>query len=164
MSVRLEVIGRSGLDPALKMLPPAMDTERARVMLCAISLQESRCVHRRQIGNGPARGLLQFEEGGGVRGVMRHEATRALAREICEKRKVVFEPNTVWRALETDDVLAFAFGRLLLYSDPKPLPGLSQPPLAWAYYLRTWRPGKPHEQTWGMFHFEAVNFVMNGVV
>ena len=38
------------LDPALALLPPSMDTVRARMMLLAIGLQESRFEHRRQIG------------------------------------------------------------------------------------------------------------------
>lgn len=54
------------LDPALKLLP-SMDSVRARMMLLAIGLQESRFEHRRQLGNGPARGFWQFESGGGVR-------------------------------------------------------------------------------------------------
>ena len=47
------------LDPAAKLLP-GMDSAKARVMLLAIGLQESRFEHRRQIG-GPARGFWQFE-------------------------------------------------------------------------------------------------------
>ena len=51
--------------PGLKLLPPKFDTPEARVMMLAIGMQESRFLHRKQIG-GPARGFFQFEEGGGV--------------------------------------------------------------------------------------------------
>ena len=44
---------------ALALLPSAMDTPQAHCMLLAIGLQESRFVHRRQIG-GPACGFWQF--------------------------------------------------------------------------------------------------------
>jgi len=43
--------------PALAILPAKMDTPQARVMLLAIGLQESEFAHRRQMGNGPARGF-----------------------------------------------------------------------------------------------------------
>ena len=42
------------IEPALRLLPAALDTPEARVMLIAIGLQESRLVHRRQlVGNPP---------------------------------------------------------------------------------------------------------------
>ena len=69
----LEQVMRDAVRPALALLPAAMNTPQARCMLLAIGLQESRFVHRRQIG-GPARGFWQFERGtrtsrGGVWGV-----------------------------------------------------------------------------------------------
>lgn len=56
--------------PGLELLPAKMDTPKARVMMLAIGMQESRFEHRKQIG-GPARGFFQFEEAGGVRGVLK---------------------------------------------------------------------------------------------
>ena len=49
--------------------------------------------------------------------------------------------DAVYNALEHDDVLAMGFGRLLLWTDPKALPGLNDVDGAWQLYLRTWRPG-----------------------
>ena len=46
-------------------------------------------------------------------------------------------------ALEHDDVLAAAFGRLLLWTDPRAPPAVGDESGAWALYLRCWRPGKP---------------------
>jgi hypothetical protein len=156
---------KQSLSAALALLPDRMDSVQARMMLLAIGLQESRLTHRYQIspgatgGKGPARGLLQFEQGGGVQGVMRHAATKEHAEQICAARGVEWNQLTIWRALEHDDVLAFAFGRLLLWSDPKPLPPLADVWAAWDLYLRTWRPGKPHRSTWAAFHKEARNSV-----
>ena len=48
----LEQVMRDAVRPALALLPAAMNTPQARCMLLAIGLQESRFVHRRQIG-GP---------------------------------------------------------------------------------------------------------------
>jgi hypothetical protein len=140
------------LAPALKLLPDKMDSIAARRMLLAIGLQESRLIYRRQI-KGPARGLWQFEEGGGVTGVGRHSASRDEAEHVCNSRMVKFAPRAVWMALETDDILAACFARLLLWTDPQPLPERADE--GWQYYLRTWRPGKPHAHTWKRFWDEA---------
>jgi len=151
----LDVITRTAMDPALTLLPARMDTPEARVMLLAIGLQESRFLHRRQIG-GPARGFWQFEQEGGVRGVLAHPASRDVARQVCAAREVAPAAASVYPVLETDDVLACAFARLLLWTDAKPLPSAGDSSGAWSLYLRTWRPGKPHPQTWPALHVQAV--------
>ena len=145
-----------GLYGAFSLLPKEMASKRAEVLLLAIGLQESRLIHRRQLIErngqllpiGPAMGLLQFERGGGVKGVMEHPASRYWAHSLCEKRGVPFHQTRVWEALQRDDVLAFGFGRLLLFTDPRRLPEIGNIRAAWQYYLRNWRPGKPHIKTW----------------
>ncbi len=154
-----EEITRTAIDPALAMLPKHMDSPQARVMLLTIGLQESRFEYRRQMGNGPARGFWQFEQNGGVRGCVNHPASSGLLRQICVAREVAFEPRAIWSALERDDVLAAAVARLLLYTDPRPLPALDDAQGAWDCYYRNWRPGKPHRQTWDDLHARAVEFV-----
>ena len=149
------------LRPALAMLLARMTSPEAEVMLLAIGLQESRFRHRRQI-RGPARGLWQFELGGGVRGVMTHPASRASARLVCAARDVTFDAAEVYNRLEHDDVLAAVFARLLLWTDADPLPKLGDADAAWALYLRTWRPGKPHYHTWGDLYHEAHRAVTGG--
>jgi len=139
------LILHSAVTPALALLPAKMDTPEARVALLTIGLEESGLLTRVQTprkpgGNpGPARGLLQFEEAGGTAGVLYHKASEAHAVRVCLARQV--EPNhyAVWRRFEIDDVLNMAFGRLLLFTDPKPLP--KSPLDLWAYYIRNWRPG-----------------------
>lgn len=154
---------RSALGPALRLLPASMDTPEARVMLLAIGLQESRLKSRWQIVDkrrpevrGPARGLWQFERGGGVIGVLTHPATRELAHQVCDARGITSSARPVWTWLAEDDVLAAAFARLLLWTDPKPLPALGRGGEAWALYLRTWRPGKPHASTWNGLYAQAL--------
>lgn len=149
---------RTILRPAYELLPSRMDSRKASVLLIAIGLQESRFEHRRQIG-GPARGFWQFELGGGVRGVLTHPATASLARDVCSERSVLPQAGAVYRALETDDVLAACFARLLLWTDPKPLPAVEDVDGGWACYLRNWRPGKPHPGTWQRLHQIAVEAV-----
>ncbi len=140
------------VNESLRLLPPAMDSTEARVLMYAIGLQESRFTHRAQVidggGKGPARGLWQFERGGGVAGVLRHPASRFWANSVCNARNVPAQPLNTWLALETDDVLAAALARLLLFTDPARLPAVGEQADSWSYYMRNWRPGKPHPRTW----------------
>ena len=133
--------------PALRLLPPRMDTPAARTMLLAIAYQESAIKHRRQIV-GPARGYWQFELGGGVRGVLRHPASKLHMQYVLDF--LDYDPASTadecHAVIEHNDVLAAAFARLLLWTDAEPLPTDSEG--AWALYLRTWRPGKPHPEKW----------------
>lgn len=141
-------IARLVLPAALSLLP-GMASPEAYALLLAIGRQESDEFRaRKQYQGGPARGFWQFEQGGGVAGVLRHEATKEHARRIC--RLLVVEPTApaVWAALEHNDILAAVFARLLLYSDPRPLPPAEKPVDGWLIYLATWRPGKPHEPKW----------------
>lgn len=140
----------------LSLLPTKMSGCRAMTMIISIRLQESGFLVRRQYGNGPARGFWQFERDGGVKGVMEHPATTSYAAAICLQRGVPFERSKVWAALETDDVLAVVFARLLLWSDPMPLPAVTEPSAAWSLYARTWRPGKPNPDKWPECHAQAV--------
>ncbi len=159
----LKGIVAGAVNPALALLPAKMDTPAARVQLLAIGLQESRFLHRRQT-KGPAMGFWQFERGGGVRGVLSHASTWQAAREVCAARDVEPTASDVYNMLEHDDVLAAAFARLLLWTDPARLPAVGEVNAAWALYLRTWRPGKPHPQTWGGLYAQAVAEVGDGNV
>lgn len=140
----------NAVEVALRELPSAMDTPAARMMLFAIAQQESGMTYRRQMPTGPARGLWQFEAGGGVRGVLTHKSSRFWARSALQARSISADIKTAWAALETDDVLAAIFARLLLFTDPRPLPAVhpSTGGAAWDYYIRNWRPGKPHRDRW----------------
>lgn len=148
------------ISAALAALPARMDSPEARVMLVAIGLQESRFVHRAQVPVAHAKGFWQFERGGGVAGVLRHPASQALAKEACFFADVAPNPTDVWNALEHDDVLAATFARLLLWTDPRALPPVGDTNGAWDLYLRTWRPGKPHPQTWPKLHAKARELVL----
>jgi hypothetical protein len=131
--------------------PSAMQPKAQQLML-TIALQESGITHRAQQLNGgapgPARGWWQFERGGGVAGVLAHRATKTLARNLCARLLVMETPEDVWRCIEGNDLLAAGFARLLLLSDPSPLPMVDDPDSGWRYYLDNWRPGKPHQSTW----------------
>ncbi len=163
----LEEITVNAIDPAMALLPRGLDDVRARVLLLAIGLQESRFVHRYQVvqgqpgAKGPARGFWQFELGtpasrGGVWGVYLHPSTAEFIRYLCRSRGVPCKPDAIWAALETDDVLAAGVSRLLIMTDAYKLPAVDDVDGAWRLYAqRCWRPGKPHPETWQQFHAQA---------
>ena len=150
----LRMVVDSIIPQALKLLPGEMDTPAARAMLIAIGLQESKLKYRRQIG-GPARGLWQFERGGGVRGVLNHPATKTIITRILLDMGLATYPQASYETLEHNDVLACVFARLLLWTHPASLPAKDDPEAGWVYYTSTWRPGKPHRETWDDFYRQA---------
>ena len=114
-------------------------------MLLTIGRQESLFQHMVQV-RGPARGFWQFERGtpasrGGVTGVFLHRASAGYARAAAVVRGVEPTPDAVYRAIATDHILAAAIARLLLWTDPYPLPSVSDIDGSFSLYLRTWRPG-----------------------
>jgi hypothetical protein len=141
--------------PAIELIS-IKDTREAQVMILAIGLQESRFLYRKQMGNGPARSFWQFERGGGVKGVLTHSASKAKALHLCDVLGYAPDAMTVWTEMEHDDVLGAGFARLLLLTDPRPLPSIDDEQAAWDYYFRNWRPGKPHRDTWNALHGQAV--------
>lgn len=149
----LSEIRRGPIAAALSLLPAKMESPQAEVMLLAITQQEDLAQRRRQWPTGPARGLFQFEPGtrqsrGGVWGIYLHEDSRDPLRALCAALGVEFSAAAIYARLQADDVLAAGCARLLLWTDPKPLPALGERDRAWALYLRTWRPGHPRPEEW----------------
>jgi hypothetical protein len=154
--------------PALDLLPAKMKSQEAIMEMIAIAYQESNFQFRIQQPNGPAKGFWQFEEGGGVKGVMTHAASRGFAQSVAIVRGVKFESKAIYDALESDDVLAACFARLLLYTDRAGLPEIDDPinngrpqdSDSWKYYYRNWRPGKPHPSKWPHSRLRAAEALM----
>lgn len=167
----LSEIRERAIAPALALLPARMSSREAEINLLAIGLQESRFVHRRQMGDGPAKSFWQGELGGGmVAGVRTHEATESYAAILYRARGVAPENRAIWNAIENDDVLAAGLARLLLWSDPGRLPSSDDVEGGWDLYLKTWRPGAYARGTaeqraelrakWGRNYAAAVREVM----
>lgn len=140
---------KTAVAEALALLPANMQRPDASLALYAISKQETPKGDRRQIimkdGKlqplGPAKGLWQFERGGGCIGVINHPASRPHMQRVCTERGVEFTSAALWNALEFDDVLAAAAARLLLYTDPRSLPKRGDEEGLWTVYTEVWRPG-----------------------
>lgn len=150
--MKLQTVLRFSIEPAFSLLPEHMRSPAAETMLLSIGLQESRFLHRRQVG-GPARGFWQFELRGGTQGVLTHPLTSALAKDCM--RKLQYDPTALvaHEAIEHNDVLAAVFARLLLWTVPAPLP--TDAKTGWEQYIQAWRPGKPHRGTWDEFYSTA---------
>lgn len=147
---------RDVIVPALAQMPATYDSNRARCMLTAIGFQEGEALLasskpnllRRQGAHvdqlGPARGFWQFELPG-VREVLTHYATDDTAAMLVNAAKAPRESRALHVFLErpTSDLLACQLARLLLFTDPAPLPDtkLGEEAVAFGYYLRRWRPG-----------------------
>lgn len=163
--MKLKQVMKTAIEPALSLLPERMRSDETIVMLLAIGLQESRFTHTYQIvqgkpsAKGPARGWWQFERMGGVHGVLTHVASKPHALAICRARNVQPTAKDVWERLEHDQILAAAFTRLLLWTDPRSLPKLGDEQGAWDLYMRVWRPGKPHLRTWAACYADALKEV-----
>lgn len=155
----IEYVQATVIPSAAALLPAKMDSAPARAMLLAIGLQESRFLHRRQIG-GPARGFWQFERGGGVSGVLRHPASRPLlGLALPELFYESAETGYLHEAIAHHDVLACVFARLLLWTLPGKLPERGEHDGSWEQYLDAWRPGKPHPSSWQDFYDQAWGLV-----
>lgn len=126
------------------------DLKAARFIL-AISLQESNLSYRRQVvaggaEEGPASSFLQFEKGGGCKGVLTHHAVAGYMKRICSDFNVKAEPASLWEAMRYNDIVAAAAARLLIYTLPFKLPTTADE--GWQQYIAAWRPGKPHPERW----------------
>lgn len=124
----------------------------ARQFLLAVAIQETGLEYRAQqvAGDptraGPARGWWQFEAPT-IGLLMQHNATAQRLAALCRAAAVRFEQDDIWRAIEGHDLLACAVARLLLLSDPEPIPVTANG--AWqCYAVRLWRPGRPRPERW----------------
>lgn len=164
-----EAFLRDAIDPACDALGGILNRDMggdpARSLVLAICLQESALEHRRQVGEGGkilatlARGMPQFERGGGVKGVMTHAATKDALAEICRRLVIPFDQASIHEAMAWNDLLAASMARLLLFSDPAAIPPVTDTKARWAMYERNWRPGKPRPDHWPQAHERALQAV-----
>lgn len=158
---------------AYSLLPETMRSDKATAMLLAIGLHESDGFSaRRQYHNGPARGFWQFEQGGGVKGVLRHPETQTHADAVIDALRYRVPHATLARqsleiydAITHNDTLACCFARLLLWTLPAALPTQLETAAAWQQYLQAWQPGafkrgtederRRLQSTWGHCFREA---------
>lgn len=138
----------TAVTPALRILPSKMTSDEANAMLVAIAGQESGLRSRRQLADGPARGLLQSETEATFE-VLQHPASLQEARIFLRTLEYTgYDAMEIHLAREFDLVLDAGLARLALWRDPDPLPKRDQMQAAWAYYLHLWAPGMPRPNDW----------------
>lgn len=148
-----ELLLSTGIVPALTYLRGhgIPDTLAARRLILAIAMQESGLRHRRQVGadgseSGPASSFVQFEKGGGCKGVLTHGSVKEAMLKACADFNLTPTPEGLWEAMRYNDVVACIAARLLIYTLPSMLPERQE--LGWQQYINAWRPGKPHPEKW----------------
>jgi hypothetical protein len=111
------------------------------VLLMAIAGTESNWTDRLQFG-GPARSFLMFERNG-VMALMQHPVSEPLLQKLADSLEISFATAILHEAVAWCDPLAVGMARLLLWTDARQLPALGDWDLAYLYYERNWKPGKP---------------------
>lgn len=142
--------------PALEEADPILKTKNrteAAVLLLAIAIQESALRYRRQLGDGPARGLFQMEPGDLAMLSLVMKKNREL-RSILPTQ----DPKTMWAILEDpeNDKYGVFIARAALKTDVNPLPKLGDVDAAWDCYIKHWGPGKPRPEKWAMSYEAAL--------
>lgn len=143
---------------AYELLPYRMNSPAATVLMLAIQFQENPRRLPQQVG-GPAVGDYQFEQGGGIAGVLNHRASRTWAHAVCLDLDVPSNAAAVYAAIRDGDArLDAAFARLLLWTDAVSLPPVGDVSGGWECYLRTWRPGAAKRDYDGLRKKWSVNY------
>ena len=119
----------------------------AENLLLAIALQESNLMARIQGPNdtGPARSFWQFEKIGVVDVFQRQKTALKV---MCDALVLPCEPGKLHLMMAYNDMIACVIARLTLRLDPRSLGLATTEEGAWEYYIRNWRPGKPHRNRW----------------
>ena len=135
------------VDPALDWLAglEVEPSDAARVLLVAIAQQESGWFSRRQMPQGPARGLWQMEPET-VKLIMLRPTSGPIAQTLLREAMIGQTPRSAYEAITHHDVVAACFARLLLLADRHQLPETQA--AAWLCYRRVWRPGRPRPESW----------------
>jgi hypothetical protein len=119
----------------------------AENLLLAIALQESNLSARIQGPNdaGPARSFWQFEKVGVVDVFQRQKTALKV---MCDVLVLPCEPGKLHLMMAYNDMIACVIARLTLRLDPRSLGLATTEEGAWDYYIKNWRPGKPHRDRW----------------
>lgn len=148
------------IEPALALLPEAMRSQEAKVLLLAIMLQESGLRTRQQIG-GPAHGIAQCERPI-LQLLLDNKASTIEVHALCQSRAVAPLASDMYWALLMDDVFAAGIARLILWCDPHTLPPMGDADDAWLCYQKNWGPGKPRPADWPG-NYQAAMTAISGV-
>lgn len=171
MTTLAQALASAAIDATL---PATLWTPQARRLLAAICMQESggeNVPQRLADGTeGLAAGFPQMQANG-IEDVLANPASAALAAACVERAGILdsagakFSPGPRGYPLGATHPVAvlvranflnfptlqLQLARLMLWDNPHPLPPMDDSDANWAYYLETWRPGKPSRARWDGF-------------
>lgn len=148
--------------PVLEHLDWPQPRERA-VLLVAIAIQESKLKYRKQMPTGPARSFWQIEHPAALDCIRRCRPVEEFWMD-----KLGFSPadfassrSSGAVAMQYSDLGACAVAAGILQLQPGRLPRVSNMhvDVAWFYYLKSWRPGKPRPDSWAKAYSEAMRVI-----
>jgi len=148
--MRPSVFNDTIIKPTLELMARYVEipyNEYAENLLLAIALQESNLSARIQgpMEAGPARSFWQFEKIGVVDVFQRQKTALKV---MCDMLVLPCEPGKLHLMMAYNDMIACVIARLTLRLDPRSLGLATTEEGAWEYYIRNWRPGKPHRDRW----------------
>ena len=135
---------------------PWQNDARGRLVLCAVSGQESNWADVAQDGSGVARGPFQTQEND-CADILFNPASEQMMLKVCTALKITPTPPAIYDAiLANPATLAVALARLNLWCDPDPLPAYGDEGAGWECYARVWRPGAPSRERWSVVYPQAL--------
>lgn len=146
--------------PALKLFPPMLTSDSAKIQMLADGLQETKFAARVQMGHGPAHGFWQNELES-IDDLLANHATKDFMITLCNACGVAANASVIYNSILANDILDAGVHRLLMWADPHPLPRVGDLPSAWQCYLDVQRPGTPRPLTWPWCYKMAMTAVQD---
>lgn len=148
-----EYLMKQILIPALKFLPPQLDSINVRVLLLSIGFQESGFVSRVQVKDDNmqddivGKGFYQFTYIA-CKDVYEFQTNRFNFLDILNQLRIQNSARAVHTAIQFHDILATITARIFLYQSPLSVPCCDDYKSMWYIYKSRWRPGRPRRENW----------------
>lgn len=147
---------RTVIEPATLLLPPQVDSPKARCLLLAIAGQESGWERQRPRETIEIRrGYWGCTKNHAVLWVLHNSLTRPVIRRVCAELEQVPGLDEVFSSIEMDDRLAYCVARLFLIAaaPDERVPEIGDDRRAWLLYERVWLAAPPSSN---VAHWHAV--------
>lgn len=157
----IEHLLRFTFPAAYSLLPPALESRAATVLVLAIAIQRTGLSDRRQRGGGPARSFWLFDRGetlrigatGGLAAVLAHPSSGPMLLKVLAALQYPVAPiqevlRVLMLATEHNDVLAAACALAALQTLTVPLAVAGDAAGAYRNYAEVWQPGRMLSTDW----------------
>lgn len=159
----IEHLLRFAFPAAYALLPPALESKAATVLVLAIGIQRTGLSERRQRGTASnrARSFWSFDHGetlrvgatGGLAAVLMHPVSGPLLKKVLAALQYPVDPTqevlrVLMMAIEHNDVLAVACAILALQTLTESLAPLGDAAGAYRNFAEAWQPGRMLATDW----------------